>query len=870
MINDSSLYYEFLEPLRQNFYLHEDRIQARPFKVFFDVDDNVVDLPQLKLITKEMFQILIGLGIEKKYLTMFVLKSSTKLNYHIVFPWLVTNHSVVQDFYKKFQLVHPRLDIGASTKGQLRMAYQGSHKDDDSSVYELVFILEPDNTIVDSGGKIIQSFYDGNSTLNKKFTHEAFDTYDIREKNLGDMFQESLGFVQTLNVSHYTSLHFILDSHVINSLPSSNTPDAVRTLPPDAATVVSSTIDENMFSGENLLKLVKARNDVISLQMRHQNYDIKEFPMVGVIADEITQELQARLQYLNLAEFKEAVATVFNRYIILFFAEFLICIGGEIHFMAYPQLIAVFKKLTWTFGKKEFSALNIFINHPSSLQCTKYTFDPKNIGHNYPLQIYNSYKGLITTHEELAANWDEPNKAIALSMQKHIFTTICDENEDTFYFFMMNIAAKIRRPWIKLANCVILQGNQGAGKTIVGEWIGYLFGKYFYRCHDLNGLLGGQFSGELMERLFVLVDEAFLCDPRVCNKFKAWITEDHIALEKKYKDKKIHQNYLWFMLCTNEQKILPPGEQERRFVIIKTRRNQLFGNELQYEKYWEQILKYQRNDDAGLKCWLTQFTEPNFISDTDLDAFGTGRELPVSSLKNMLDQKLLNIGTVGQFWKYVLDRGWIYNPMTDYVTCDIKSDFMDHLNDNDLQRFLAQTNGRLQTDLIGTNNFGDRRALHKSPNVNGIVFWWYHWQSVELIFQEYQTLRKTRVIEDSRYSAKNLASFLIETKKYFDSMFSNENQITFTFKGHVQLASSTRYRFDDVQDQQWTDYLHGGDVGSNISSFRSGYAYVGSLQSMREKFQINAGLKEVSHLSDAKKDLHSRFREKLMGVFEPS
>lgn len=829
-------HHEFLASLVGTEYLHEDRLNNRSFKIFYDLDDGWTDL-KLKHFIKSLYAFFEGVKVPKEYVVAFVFRNDKKDNYHIIFPWLHCKGINAAGFYNSGRHQFSGLDLAASCKGQLRMPLMGSHKGDDQGRYTLAVVLNSDGRAIDSAAFNFTRLFPSNWAV---YRQRYYDLFGVSEKNVAEPFNNCLSD-DSLGLMHYASLHYIFDGYDVCT-----TVDDTMVVVPDVddVTIIADDVHTTCNPAQ-LLQIITQRNSEISQLSNNISYNIKPLASVKVISQEFAEEVRSRAAYMSVNEVRLAAVVVLNRYFISYFNEVIVNIDERLQFMTSQQLSAYLDPLKFEYGPPKsphiFNMYKEWNRHAGRLSCTQYTFNPRVLGHNYEAQIFNSYNGLRHNLSQLSEHITVENRHVANAMQEHIFKTICNEELDSFHFFMMNIAVKLRRPWVKLANCVVLQGNQGAGKTIVGEWIGYMFHKFFYRCHDLNALLAGQFSGELLDRLFVLVDEAFLCDPRACNKFKAWITESHIALERKFKDKQVVENHMWFMLCTNEQKVLPPGEQERRFVIFKTRRNQREGNEEQYDQYWNTILKHKDNDYSGLKCWLSQFLDPNVISDARLDAFGEGRVLPENARCNIVDQKLLNLSVIGQFWNLVLQRGYLYTPMCDYAICDVNGDYVDQMSDEQLQKWTRNTMGREASHLINGHGFADRRALHKGPTCNGIVYWWLHWQCLELIFEEYMLCRRKHLISDDRYSPKNIDAFVVESKKYFEDTFAQENMITIRINEGYINASRTRYDFDNVPDEKWHQYLNEGQ-NSSIQCRLVRYVNVGALEQFRKKFSKNSGL----------------------------
>ena len=155
---------------------------------------------------------------------------------------------------------------------------------------------------------------------------------------------------------------------------------------------------------------------------------------------------------------------------------------------------------------------------------------------------------------------------------EHIKENMCGSNDECYQYVLDWLASIIQFPGDKTgrATTIVLQGLHGTGKGFICNMLGKLFGKaYGYVNVDKYAL--EQFNGQLENKLFVFFDEVIWShDKKKANYVKSLITERTFEINKKYINSYASNNYMRFVLSTNNfyEGAFVEREDERRFLIL--------------------------------------------------------------------------------------------------------------------------------------------------------------------------------------------------------------------------------------------------------------------------------------------------------------
>jgi uncharacterized protein DUF5906 len=205
-------------------------------------------------------------------------------------------------------------------------------------------------------------------------------------------------------------------------------------------------------------------------------------------------------------------------------------------------------------GKKYETLADYWLTHPQRRQYEGITFAPQREvpGH------YNLWKGFTVS----------PKRGECSKFLAHLKDNVCG-GDNTLYNWVVGWFAHIfQSPTNKAGTSLVLRGEQGVGKTKVGEVIGSLLGDHFALIADPR-YITGRFNSHLVSCLLLHADEGFWAgDHTAEGKLKDLITGLVHFIEFKGKEPIRVSNYVRLLVIGNKEWIVPAGFDERRFAVL--------------------------------------------------------------------------------------------------------------------------------------------------------------------------------------------------------------------------------------------------------------------------------------------------------------
>jgi len=236
-----------------------------------------------------------------------------------------------------------------------------------------------------------------------------------------------------------------------------------------------------------------------------------------------------------------------------------------------------------------------------------------------------------------AGKWDLINN--------HIRAVIADNNEEVYYYVIGWLALTLQHPENQTEVALILRGQKGCGKGILGHLIRRLFGNHgmhITSCHHLTG----KFNSHLRDCALLFVDEAMWAgDKQHESVLKGLITEPVLTIEGKGSNAYQSKNMLSILMASNEQWVVPASVDERRFCVLDVS-GEFIGN----RRYYDPLVK-QCNSKPAQAAML------HYLLNYDLSKFEV-RSIPETDA--LKEQRAHSMDSLGKWWLNVLSRGFIY------------------------------------------------------------------------------------------------------------------------------------------------------------------------------------------------------------------
>jgi putative DNA primase/helicase len=151
-----------------------------------------------------------------------------------------------------------------------------------------------------------------------------------------------------------------------------------------------------------------------------------------------------------------------------------------------------------------------------------------------------------------------------------VLRLIANNDEAVFNYIEKWVAWILQRPYSKTGTSIIIQGDQGIGKDTYFDFVGKMFGDYFFNTNRAEEDVFGKFNGHLKKILLMKFEEAsFLVNKKNESSLKSLITCNRQAYENKGIDPITLDNYFNIIMTTNNEIPVHIEQTDRRFVLIK-------------------------------------------------------------------------------------------------------------------------------------------------------------------------------------------------------------------------------------------------------------------------------------------------------------
>jgi Leucine-rich repeat (LRR) protein len=261
-------------------------------------------------------------------------------------------------------------------------------------------------------------------------------------------------------------------------------------------------------------------------------------------------------------------------------------------------------------------------------------FDPNPEREENP-DFLNLWKGWAV--EPKKGNWD--------AIESHIFDVVCGGNETLYSYTIQWLATLFQQPHKQIEVALILRGEKGCGKGLLGHFIRNLFGNAGLHINNACHLIG-RFNTHLRTTAFLFVDEAIWAGNHEHeNILKTLVTDTTLTIEEKHGAVRNRRNRLSILMCSNNDWVIPASTDERRYAVLDVSSKEK-GN-----RAYMSHLAQKTHDKSVQAAFLYE------MLNLDLSKFEI-RDIPET--QGLSDQRAHSLPSVGQWWIDVLTSGQIY------------------------------------------------------------------------------------------------------------------------------------------------------------------------------------------------------------------
>lgn len=211
--------------------------------------------------------------------------------------------------------------------------------------------------------------------------------------------------------------------------------------------------------------------------------------------------------------------------------------------------------------------------------------------------FYNTFQGYRAR--------EAPNPEAIAPILEHISRVWCRRDERLTEYVYNWLAFLVQRPEEKVGTMLLLHSKQGAGKTILTDFIGnQILGPDLYRAVTMAKQLLGKFNAALVHRLLLVLNEANLTGPEwaaLNDTLKGIITDPTVSVERKGLEVTTEKDYSAVIMCTNHRVSIRIEPSDRRTVCLD-----LASDHLGDRAYFARLIAAVRSPAApgAFLAWL--------------------------------------------------------------------------------------------------------------------------------------------------------------------------------------------------------------------------------------------------------------------------
>ena len=296
-------------------------------------------------------------------------------------------------------------------------------------------------------------------------------------------------------------------------------------------------------------------------------------------------------------------------------------------------------------------------------------------------------------------------------LDKHIKDVICQCNVECVEYLLNWIARCLQYPNLNGQVALVLKGEKGAGKGVLGNFIKSIFDMHGLQINNSKHLTGN-FNAHLADCCLLFADEVFFAgDKSHENILKGLVTEPTLFIERKGIDGETTPNRLKIIMSSNNDWVIPASSDERRYFVLEV------SSQYLKQKTYFDLLRAELDNPKTKAAFLFDMLH------RDISNFDIHNVPETDALKH---QRAQSLDSFGKFWLDVLERGyifqsqhntielnqWIPEPATDLI----RAGYDQWCNRHKIGQF-----GILTSEQIGKNlaKWGHERKQRRTPLIIG-------------------------------------------------------------------------------------------------------------------------------------------------------
>lgn len=305
-------------------------------------------------------------------------------------------------------------------------------------------------------------------------------------------------------------------------------------------------------------------------------------------------------------------------------------------------------------GEKAVPLGHWWLKHPERRQYEGLTFQP-----GQPEEIdgkLNLWRG-----------WGvPPRQGCWKLMRRHIIEVLAADDVEAADYIIRWVAWAFQHPAERAQAALVFKGKKGTGKGTLGNALCQIFGQHGTHISSAEHL-AGRFNGHLRDACLLFADEAYWPgDKGAEGSLKRLITEPDLFIEAKGRDGITVPNMLHIIMASNEDWIVPAGEDERRYAVFTV------SDCHKQDESWFQPL-YAEVKAGGLAAMLYDLLR--------LD-LGEWHPRQIPRTQGLLDQQSQGLRPEDAWWVELLQTGSLWGADPRQPNCAVSNSYEEEEHNN--------------------------------------------------------------------------------------------------------------------------------------------------------------------------------------------
>lgn len=154
-------------------------------------------------------------------------------------------------------------------------------------------------------------------------------------------------------------------------------------------------------------------------------------------------------------------------------------------------------------------------------------------------------------------------------LKEHLLLHVAQGDTSAYAYILDWLAHGVQRLHHRNGTALVLTGPKGAGKSILIELYGYLFGQHKF-VTSISEDIVGKFNAHLEHTLVLGVEEAFAPQNRAADgTLKDLITRETLRLEDKFFSTWTGRNHLRIIMTSNNDHVVRADGSDRRYAVFE-------------------------------------------------------------------------------------------------------------------------------------------------------------------------------------------------------------------------------------------------------------------------------------------------------------